>query len=251
MSLLSRIHSKFRRSALGARMANYPSNLTTRGISRRKWEGFQTDHELNYWVHEFPQQVPQGKTPHEYHMERAWPINRAMFRSLASDSFVNKVVLDVGCGPYGSMDFSGARTVIGLDPLGFDYQHHCAMTPGLIVLCADAEQVPLLRNVVDVVVCINALDHFHHPYDGLKEMYRVCRPGGHFLLCTDIEGTPHHPVKIRREHLDEFFGKRAFTVIEQEAGTHVANDWPKEMEIPAYVFHGIKGASSTDSPSPP
>ena len=45
-----------------------------------------------------------------------------------------------------------------------------------------------------------------------------------------------------KEHLDEFFKAHAFSVIEQDAGLHVPNDWPAEMEIPAYVFHGVKGS---------
>jgi SAM-dependent methyltransferase len=241
MSLLKRIHGKFRRSVLGARLPNYPSNLTSRGISRTAWERIQHDHELNYWVHEYPTQVPAGKTPAEYHAERAWVINRRMFKSLeGTNLFENKIVLDVGCGPYGSVDFSGARTVVGVDPLGPSYRRHCEITPGLIILSADAERLPLLDDSFDVVISINALDHFHHPYDALEEMWRVCRPGGRFLLATDIEGTPRHPVKIRRAHLDEFFAHHRFTVVQQDAGLHLENDWPREMEIPLYVFDGFK-----------
>jgi SAM-dependent methyltransferase len=241
MSLLTRIHSKFRRAVLGARMVNYPSNLTARGISRGAWERVQQDHELNYWVHEFPSQVPAGKTPAQYHAERAWVINRRMFKSLdGAHPFDKEIVLDVGCGPYGSVDFAGAKVVIGVDPLAPAYQKHCEIAPGMVILSADAEALPLLDDVFDVVISINALDHFHHPYEALEEMYRVCRPGGRFLLATDIEGTPRHPVKIRREHLDEFFSQHPFQVVEQDAGLHLENDWPSEMEIPLYVFHGLK-----------
>lgn len=230
-------------------MASYPSNLTSRGISRRSWARIQRDHELNYWAHEFPKQVPPDKTPRQYHAERAWTVNRSMFRSLEPGAFENAVVLDVGCGPYGSMDFAGARAVIGVDPLAAEYQGHCEITPGLTVLCVDAERLPFIDNMIDVVISINALDHFHRPYDALEEMCRVCRLGGRLLLATDIEGTPQHPVKIRRKHLDEFFSARPFKVIEQDAGTHLPNDWPKEMEIPAYVFHGIKEDSAAVSAS--
>lgn len=237
MILVKRVQGKIRR-LLGGRWHNAPTRLTSRGVSHRRWSQTQRDLEYNYWVHGYPKEVPPGRDLREYYAERYWALNREMFKTI--NGFAGQTVLDVGCGPFGSLDLCDARQVIGVDPLAIDYQSIYGFADNFIVLPVQAERIPLLDGVMDSVVSINALDHFERPYEALEEMHRVCKVGGHVLLATDVGGTPEHPCNIEPGHLDEFFDAARFEAIERDGGTHIKSSWSEAMEIPVYVFHGVK-----------
>ena len=234
-----RVTSNSRQVVFGARSPNSPTKLTARGVSEKAWRRSQTELELNYWVHQYPKEVPQGKGLKEHYQECYWSLNRSMFKTIPVD-YTGKTVVDIGCGPFGSLDFRSARVLIGVESLARDYQNHYGFDENFVVIDAPAEQIPLLDGVADVVVCINALDHFHKPYSALEEMVRLCKAGGHFLLATDVGGTPDHPCNINRRHLDEFIKTSGFDVVEKDCGTHIPSSWEAEAQIPLYVFHGVK-----------
>jgi ubiquinone/menaquinone biosynthesis C-methylase UbiE len=51
---------------------------------------------------------------------------------------------------------------------------------------ADAESLPFLENTFDAVTCRIAPHHFPHPETFVKEVSRVLKPGGKFLLIDNI-----------------------------------------------------------------
>ena len=79
-------------------------------------------------------------------------------------------VLDVGCGnkPYRLL-FPECEWV-GLDsrPVG--------------EIEADMTEIPAEDESFDTVFCIDALNFTARPFDAMKEMYRVLKPGGHLVL---------------------------------------------------------------------
>jgi len=44
------------------------------------------------------------------------------------------------------------------------------------------EKLTYANNSFDIVHCVNALDHCMDPFNAIKEMYRVCKPGGWIYL---------------------------------------------------------------------
>jgi SAM-dependent methyltransferase len=240
MQMIRTVVEKLNRCVLGANTLQHPNRFTARGVSRRRWQRTQIEHELNYWLHQYPREVPDGFDRRDFYRSYYWKVNRGMFKTL-DGVFDRARVVDVGCGPYGSMDYSGAAGVIGIDPLAHEYQHHYGFDDGLLILNAPAESIPLLDESADVVVSVNALDHMCRPYEALEEMHRICRRGGHFALATDVGGTPQHPCNIDARHLDDFFGRTGMKALEQDCGTHIPSGWPPEMQVPVYVFHGVKG----------
>jgi SAM-dependent methyltransferase len=216
-----------------------PGLATARGIARQTWQRVQEGHELNFWVHEYPNEVPAGVAPKAHYRGKYWPLNHSMFGKGLPD-WRGCTVLDAGCGPFGSIDLRDAGLVIGLDPLATQYQDAYGFDDNVLILASPAEAIPLLDRSVDAVVCVNALDHFFKPYEALAEMWRVLRVGGRFVLATDVGGAPAHPCNIQQADLDAFFAARPVGVIEHDCGLHIPSSWSAADAIPNYVFQGVK-----------
>lgn len=95
-------------------------------------------------------------------------------------------LLDVGCGP-GTITVDLARlvapgSVLGLDlaeaPLGEARQHAASAAVAVDFAVGDVYTLELPDDAVDVVHAHQVLQHLTDPVAALREMARVCRPGG-------------------------------------------------------------------------
>jgi ubiquinone/menaquinone biosynthesis C-methylase UbiE len=117
-------------------------------------------------------------------------------------------VLDVGCGTGGNLLFLaryGPGTGIDLSFQAFDYCHR----RGLCNLAqASVLQLPFADNVFGLVTAFDVLYHEAVGDDlaALRECYRICRPGGKFLM-TD-SAFPF----LRSHHDVVYHGARRYTV---------------------------------------
>lgn len=58
--------------------------------------------------------------------------------------------------------------------------------PNVFYVVADAEALPFLSDTFDAVACRIAAHHFPHPQAFVREVSRVLKPGGKFLLIDNI-----------------------------------------------------------------
>lgn len=72
-----------------------------------------------------------------------------------------------------------ARFGIGIDLV--DFQNP---SPGLQLLRADLEQIPLRTCSVNVVMSVSVMEHLRNPLGAYQEIHRVLKPGGRFLFLT-------------------------------------------------------------------
>jgi SAM-dependent methyltransferase len=120
-------------------------------------------------------------------------------------------VLDAGCGEgYGSRLLAAhAATVLGVD-VAADVIAHAASAyprgvhPGVEFRHADLCQLPLSRSSVDIVVCLQVIEHIADVDGFLSEVSRVLRPGGEFVCATPNRLTfspdraaPRNPFHVR------------------------------------------------------
>jgi FkbM family methyltransferase len=105
--------------------------------------------------------------------------------------FDDKICLDVGCGPMGSMTWlTNARAAIGLDPLVESYRQFGIERHRMLYLGARAEQIPLPTHYVDVVFSMNSLDHVDDFANACAEIRRILKPGGWFIGSLNLDEPP-------------------------------------------------------------
>lgn len=105
--------------------------------------------------------------------------------------YENKVILDIGCGPRGSLEWATmASRRIGLDPLAREYLELGAKHHRMEYIDAPSENIPLGDGECDAVFSFNSLDHVEDIGKTIREIKRVTRPGGIFLLLVEINHPP-------------------------------------------------------------
>jgi ubiquinone/menaquinone biosynthesis C-methylase UbiE len=121
------------------------------------------------------------------HYERFCTAHFGLDRSF----YEGKVVLDVGCGPRGSLEWASMAALrIGLDPLADRYLRLGTDRHRMEYLCAPAEEIPLDDASCDVALSFNSLDHVEDVARAVAEIKRVTRPGGTFLLLVEVNHPP-------------------------------------------------------------
>jgi len=105
--------------------------------------------------------------------------------------YANKVILDIGCGPRGSLEWADmASRRIGLDPLAKEYLKLGAKHHQMQYMDAPSEHIPLQDGECDAVFSFNSLDHVEDIELTIKEIKRITRPGGIFLLLVEVNHPP-------------------------------------------------------------
>jgi SAM-dependent methyltransferase len=121
--------------------------------------------------------------------------------------YAGKSVLDIGCGPRGTLEWADdAAARVGLDPLADEYRALGAATHRMTYVAGSAEQMPFSDQAFDVIATFNSLDHVDSLEDAISEIARVARPDALLLLLTDVGHDPTftEPQGFGWEILDRF-----------------------------------------------
>lgn len=126
---------------------------------------------------------------------------------LSDADFAGLRVLDLGCGPRGSLEWAAmsARRV-GLDPLAHAYRALGTARQAMSYVAAVSEHIPFPDASFDVVTSFNNLDHVDDLAQTVAEVKRTLAPGGLFLLLTEIghAPTPTEPLSLDFAVVDVF-----------------------------------------------
>ena len=126
---------------------------------------------------------------------------------LNKEFYINKKILDIGCGPRGSLEWADMVSErIGLDCLANEYLKLGADKHKMAYVNAPAEKIPFDEDYFDVVSSFNSLDHVDDIDNTIKEIKRVLKPKGIFLLITDVnhEPTVTEPLTFSWDIINEF-----------------------------------------------
>ncbi len=101
--------------------------------------------------------------------------------STAPEFFRGKGILEVGCRPIAVIHgLREARSRVGLDPLAGQLARFYRYDTGIIQ--GRGESLPFRSATLDVVLCLNTLDHTESPAMVLREIGRVLNEGGTLVL---------------------------------------------------------------------
>jgi SAM-dependent methyltransferase len=98
------------------------------------------------------------------------------------DFFLNKDVLEIGCGPSGIIfQIDTAKSRIGIEPMDLSglVEEDWKRT---VVKKGVGEELPFDNSSFDIVISFNAIDHSLNPERVIRETHRVLRNNGDFLL---------------------------------------------------------------------
>jgi SAM-dependent methyltransferase len=172
-------------------------------LLRRERAHAKEDAELAYWRERRDDQGP---------LEAGAPLYTRVFLdhfALDESFYDGKRLLDIGCGPRGSLTWAGgALERVGLDPLVARYRELQQGDHGMTYVEAGAEAIPYPDGHFDVVSTINSLDHVEDVDRAIAEITRVTRSGGTLLLLVDVghEPTPTEPHELGWDLVDRFSG---------------------------------------------
>ena len=127
------------------------------------------------------------------------------------DTFLkNKVVVDFGCGPRGSLQWMKSPTVkIGVDVLTKQYIEAFGKTliqHGMIYVTSTEQYIPLPNESADCVCTINSLDHVNSLEMMSKEILRILKPQGVLLASFNLNqpSTECEPQILTEEKLKKY-----------------------------------------------
>lgn len=120
---------------------------------------------------------------------------------LTKDDYAGKRVLDIGCGPIGTLEWCDtASERVGVDPLASRYSEMNAGRHAMRYVEAGAESIPFADGYFDIVSLFNSLDHVENVPSAVREAQRVLSPGGTLLLIVEVG----HPATLTEPHsMDE------------------------------------------------
>lgn len=152
----------------------------TKIISPVRWKEFN---ELLYWKH-------RKQAEHELSNDHYKYFYTTHF-GLSDYYYENKVILDIGCGPRGSLEWASmALRRIGIDPLANAYLKLGADQHDMEYMNAAAEKIPLEDAECDAIFSFNSLDHVGDIDQTIREIKRITRVNGTFLVLVEVNHQP-------------------------------------------------------------
>jgi len=130
-------------------------------------------------------------------------------------------VLDVGCGTGLMLDSLRAYA----RPVGVDFSHRamaCCAERGIErLVCARVEALPFGAAAFDLLLALDLFEHLDSDEALIREMWRLCRPGGHLLisvpaypfLWSEHDEALHHRRRYRRAALRRLIALTGFETV--------------------------------------
>jgi 2-polyprenyl-3-methyl-5-hydroxy-6-metoxy-1,4-benzoquinol methylase len=217
-------------------ITNYMITRFKEFVKRRYGKAFpralKRREELKYWK---GRHAAESRRLSNSHYE---PLYTDVF-GLQRKDYEGRRVLDIGCGPRGSLEWADMTAQrVGLDHLVPKYLKLGADKHKMEYVASRAEEIPFPDGHFDIVTSLNSLDHVDDLDATIRQIKRVTKRGGTFLLSVEINHPPTEtePITINDATLKKF-GPEFEVVSEFRVGTPRDHDLHRAvlMRSPVYV----------------
>jgi polysaccharide pyruvyl transferase CsaB len=148
--------------------------------------------EKDFWIH-VSQEGYAGFSPEDiYNHQRQIRLKTLSLIGMPETFWYDKVVVEVGSGPAGFVEFIKAKTKYAIEPLIQTFrQYYPYLSKSDVTYFENtAEAIPLSNGIADLVICHNMLDHVINPDLVMSECSRVAKSGGYLLFQVNINKDP-------------------------------------------------------------
>ena len=153
-----------------------PEALVCRNGKLKRWQRAQMA-ELAWW------EKWQDLYFYRNHSFKSYWSSRVEAFGINHGDFSGKRIVEVGCGPHGVVGYLFPNALkIGIDPLIARYKERVQPIGATLLVTGLGETLPIRDNSVDLVFCINVIDHVLNPEMVLKELTRVLKKSGEMVL---------------------------------------------------------------------
>jgi 2-polyprenyl-3-methyl-5-hydroxy-6-metoxy-1,4-benzoquinol methylase len=152
------------------------------------------------------------------HADESSPWYRLVLEHLVP--VTGKRVLEVGCGRGGFVYFLGSRgaSACGTDFSGYALEvaterekRKSPVTGSVEYVLADAQHLPFADRSFDIIISCEMIEHVPDPLAAVREMARVCGPGGLLYLTTpnymNLIGLYELYAAVRKKNLQSAFSQ--------------------------------------------
>lgn len=182
--------------------------MKVRSVLRRIRPPAKGDAEMEFWQERFDEEGVLTNAHYEPFYTESFGLDRSFY--------AGKRVLDIGCGPRGSLEWATeAAQRVGLDPLVGRYRSLGIDRHAMEYVESGSETIPFGDGHFDIVTVFNALDHVDDVDASISEISRVTKPGGTCLVIVEVghKPTPTEPQSLEWDLLEQFEG---WTVVTNE-----------------------------------
>lgn len=156
------------------------ANSTLSAVIPTTWKAYS---ELTYWK---KRKKEEGEFSNQH-----YSFFYTTHFDLTSDNYKAKRILDIGCGPRGSLEWADmTEQRVGLDPLAKEYLKLGANQHKMEYVESGSENIPFPDDHFDIICSFNSLDHVENVEKTITEIERVTKPGGFFLMLVEINHEP-------------------------------------------------------------
>jgi SAM-dependent methyltransferase len=119
-----------------------------------------------------------------------------------------RTILDIGCGTGANESVLAQFGSVVLVDMSLDALKFCRQRGLFRTVISSAESIGLKSERVDLVSALDVLEHIDHDIAGMKEVFRVLKPGGTFLITVPAFGF------LWSEHDEALHHRRRYTQYE-------------------------------------
>lgn len=209
-------------------------------LTEELWQDSQKN-ELGFWRKELDQDNLDQRQRNAYYMSKMEGHCSLIKDFVESTDLSNKVLMDLGAGPMGFMHALQGKTKIAVDPLMNEFKKLGYQINSNHVMAYNIKAEELSdafdENSIDVIFCLNSIDHHQDPGLVVDQCHHVLKSGGDLILLTDTrlpeQCDAYHKLPLTQEAILGWL--KDFEVVETQEFPHGAGN-----PIMQFIVHAKK-----------